>query len=157
MKYKFLTQDELELLENELLQFLIVHGVDGPTWKKMNEEHPEKAVELVGVFSDLVWQRSLEKVKFIEQLNADAFGVFAFHSDYCEFYNLRSKSNDSSCSSFDDFIVLLKENPSQMEITRLTKNYSRPREMEIFEMLNNGLLLSHQSKYDILQNIHKNA
>jgi len=45
MKYRILTADELVHFEEELKQFLIVNGVHGDEWEKMNRETPERAVE----------------------------------------------------------------------------------------------------------------
>ena len=59
MKYRYLTPEELQLFEDELIQFLIVNGIDGPEWEKINKTNPDKARELVGLFSDVVIHRSL--------------------------------------------------------------------------------------------------
>jgi hypothetical protein len=157
MKYKYLTHEELQILENELLQFLIVNGFDGPEWEKMNKEQPDKAIEIVSVFSDLVWQRSLEKVQFGEKIYNHQFLVFSFQKDQIEMLALSSKEQNKMLNTFEDFIELLKTNPAKIEILHQTKAYTSNREEEIFFMMNNGLLLSDHSRYDFLLKLFNNA
>ena len=47
MKYRMLKADELSALEGDLKAFLIVNGIDGSIWERINNEEPEKAVKLV--------------------------------------------------------------------------------------------------------------
>ena len=156
MKYKFLSQEELQLLEQELLQFLIINGIDGSEWERINQNEPEKAVDLVGIFSDLVWQRSLEKVKHGEQIVENQYLVFEFREKEIELIGLRCKSAERP-QSFSAFFAMLESNPSNMDILQATKSYSGNREEEIFSMINNGLLLSNQTNFDFLKNLYHNA
>ena len=157
MKYKYLTHEELQILENELLQFLIVNGIDGQEWEKMNKTKPEKAIEIVGVFSDLVWQRSLEKVQFGEKVQNNQILVFAFQQNQIEMLALSYKNSNPQLDTFEDFIQLLSAEPAQMEIQHQSKAYKTSREEEIFFMMNNGLLLSDHSRYDFLLKLFHNA
>lgn len=49
-----LTEEELSHFSEELKHFLIVNGIHAEEWEMMNRQNPEKACELVGVFSDTV-------------------------------------------------------------------------------------------------------
>jgi hypothetical protein len=44
MKYRRLTQEELTHLEGDLKAFLIINGIEGEAWEKLNQESPEKAL-----------------------------------------------------------------------------------------------------------------
>lgn len=156
MKYKYLNQEELQLLEQELLQFLIVNGIDGDEWKRINQNQPEKAVELVGLFSDLVWQKSLEKVEFGEQISNNHYLIFKFGKDKIEMLGLKC-SRDSELGSFHEFIELLKSDPKAVSLIHQSKAYNSEREHEIFQMMDNGLLLSDKSNFDFLKNLYHNA
>lgn len=157
MKYKYLNSDELQLLENELLQFLIVNGIDGETWKRINQNEPEKAIELVGLFSDLVWQRTLEKVQYGEQIWQNRYMIFEFGSTQIDMYGLLYNKQEKTCNSFQDFLAILKEQPKDIEVFHQTKPYQSTRELELFEMINNGLLLSDQENFNFIKNIYHNA
>lgn len=156
MQYKYLTHEELQHLEEELLQFLIVNGIDGSTWNEMNVHEPEKAVKLVGLFSDLVWQRSLEKVKYGELSFQNQFLIFHFADHEIHLIGLRNTCSNQP-QSFDAWIKLLQESPNNIELIHQVKTYKVQREKEIFEMMNNGLLLSEPDKFIFLQNLYQNA
>lgn len=81
MKYRMLSTEELAHFEEDLKQFLIVNGVHGDEWEQMNRETPEKAIELVGLFSDTVLQKVYEKIRFLEFRSADSCLVFHCLSD----------------------------------------------------------------------------
>lgn len=156
MKYKFLSDGELRLLENELLQFLIVNGIDGSEWQRINSNEPEKAMDLVGLFSDLVWQRSLEKAEFGDIITDKQYLIFQFGKKKVEMFGLRSKATINA-SSLSDFVIHMKSNPIDVELMHQTKSYNMSREEEIFSMINNGLHLCDKANFDFLKNLYTNA
>ena len=48
-----LSQEELELLEEDLKAFLIVNGIHADEWEQMNTAAPEKAIELISAYKDI--------------------------------------------------------------------------------------------------------
>jgi hypothetical protein len=65
MKFKILSKDDLSHLEEELKHFLIANGVSNEEWISMNETNPDKAIDLVELFSDVVYQKVFEQLKFV--------------------------------------------------------------------------------------------
>ncbi|WP_430405394.1 DUF6495 family protein [Fluviicola sp.] len=49
MKYRILSDEELQHLEGDLKAFLIINGVHGEEWAKLNQEDPQKAAGISGV------------------------------------------------------------------------------------------------------------
>ncbi len=49
-----LTEEELNVLSEDFTQFLVVQGIDDESWRKMNLENKEKAIQIVEIFSDTV-------------------------------------------------------------------------------------------------------
>lgn len=156
MKYKYLSDDELHILENELLQFLVVNGIDGSEWQRLNDNEPEKAMELVGLFSDIVWQHSLEKAEYGDIITDKQYLIFRFSEKETAMFGLQSKV-PIHASGFTDFVKQLKSNPNQVELIHQTKTYKLSREEEIFAMMNNGLLLCDKANFDFLKNLYNNA
>jgi len=150
MKFRYLTNEELELLEEDFVQFLIVNGVEGKKWEKINSENHANALELVGLFSDLVLQKSLEKVDFGEFSNKSQFFIFAFKSEEIELVAVQSSDPQLDISIFENLIESIQNYPTALSIFKQKKIYSRSREEEIFALMNNGLLLSNQKQFDLL-------
>ena len=61
MRFRKLSKIELEALSEELIQFLVVQGIDDDLWRDINKKSPEKAEELVALFSDTVLQKVYSK------------------------------------------------------------------------------------------------
>jgi hypothetical protein len=66
------------------------------------------------------------------------------------------KNDALDISTFELLSEALKNTPSDIELFRQTKKYQPNREQEIFIMMNYGLLLSEQSRYDLLLKLYTN-
>ena len=67
MRFRCLSKEELQELDSELIQFLIVNHVYKEDWALMNQESPNKAKELIEMFSDVVLEKVYNKVFFLER------------------------------------------------------------------------------------------
>ena len=71
-----MTNTELESLSEEFIQFLVVQGIDDQMWRDINTKTPEKANDLVSVFSDTVLKKVYSKVKFMSFVSEQVFSIF---------------------------------------------------------------------------------
>jgi hypothetical protein len=69
MHYPCLSLAQLEALETDFVAFLIVNGVEGETWKTINETNPSKAQELATLFSQVVWEKVLKETKYVKRVS----------------------------------------------------------------------------------------
>lgn len=146
-----LTNEELQPLEEDLKHFLIINGVDGDEWKKINEQNPDKANELVGIFSDTVLQKVYEKIKFLEFRTNDSCLVFALREAAIELISINAKPG-STCnlSTPESVHDALMNQVDQLTFFRSKKEYHTVREAEIHEMLESGCVPSHESFWMML-------
>lgn len=152
MKYRMLTHEELIPLEDDLKHFLIVNGVEGDTWAKLNRENPQKAEELVALFSDVVLQKVYEKIKFLEHRSEKSCLVFKFAENEIELISISNKGlGDLSTPEgiHDCFVNRSKE----LSVFKTTKKYSDVREMEIHRMLEQGCVLSNEAFWISLEKV----
>ncbi len=145
MKYRILTDEELPLFEEELKHFLIVNGVHGDEWEKMNREHPEEAQKLVGLFSDTVLQKVYEKLKFIEHRTPTSCMVFKLNNDGIEMISINAKSDAVDLSTPEGIHEALIHQSAALTFFRHTKEYTKERELEIHEMLEQGCVNSSEA------------
>jgi hypothetical protein len=143
MKYRRLTNEELIPLEEELKHFLIVNGVHGEEWEKINKENPVRASELVEVFSDTVLQKVYEKLEYLEHRSAQTCMVFRCMGDSTELIVLQRKPDTSVDLSTPDSIhdALVKQLDSITFYTSSRKN-TKERELEIHQLIEQGCVLS---------------
>ena len=66
MKYRRLSVEELEQLEPDFIRFLATNSIAGEDWVKMKANNPERSNELIDLFSDLIFERTLKKVEHLE-------------------------------------------------------------------------------------------
>ena len=64
--FRILTVEELELFKKEFIEFLVVNGIEGNDWTKINKDNPEQADEFIRLFSEVVFTGILRKVKFLD-------------------------------------------------------------------------------------------
>lgn len=154
MKYRMLTDEELIPLEEDLKHFLIVNGIDGPEWTRINESAPDQALQLVGLFSDTVLQKVYEKLQFLEFWSVESCMVFHCTADHIDLISLSRKPN-SRCdlSSASSIHQALAHSPGELLFFRSTKHYSGNRELEIHTMLTNGCIPSSRDFWMLLEQV----
>lgn len=154
MKYRILSDEELQHLEGDLKAFLIINGIHGEEWEKLNREEPQKAMELVELFSDQVLQTVYEKVKFLEHRTPESCIVFHFGEKEQELIAIQ-KNPDSmvDLSSVEGIHAALTKTPGDLSFFTSKKNYNDPREQEIHQLLEQGAVLSDSGFWDSLKKI----
>lgn len=154
MKYRLLTDDELRHLEEDLKHFLIVNGVHDTEWEAMNRDEPEKALQLVGVFSDTVLQKVYEKLQFLEFRSPDACLVFNCLPEEQVVIALNRKSGTSvDLSTIEGIHSALSESIGDLSFFRSKKLYAKTREEEIHQLLDGGCVMSSKEFWEALEKI----
>lgn len=154
MKYRILSDEELQHLEGDLKAFLIINGVHGEEWAKLNQEEPQKALELVELFSDQVLQTVYEKVRFLEHRTPDSCIVFHFQEQEQELIAIQ-KNPDSNCdlSTIEGVHEALTKSTNHLSFFTSKKNYALSREMEIHKLIEQGAVLSDAVFWNSLKEI----
>ncbi len=143
MKYRMLKADELSALEGDLKAFLIINGVDGSTWEKINNDEPEKAIKLVEMFSDNVLQIVYEKIEVVEFRSTNTCIVFLLEQEQMRLISLVTKPGSTvSLESPETIHDVLTNNLDQIDVFQSVKKYSSNRESEIHTLLEQGCVPS---------------
>lgn len=154
MKYRMLTNEELIPLEEDLKHFLIVNGVDGKDWENLNQNHPDKALSLVQLFSDTVLQKVYEKIRFLEFRSPESCLVFHCQSDEIELIAIQSKTDSGADLSTPESIhEALTKCPNNLSFFRSSKPYSQVRETEIHQMITQGCVPSSERFWLLLEKV----
>ena len=92
MKYRRLTLEELNDMETEFVRFLVSNTVTADDWEKIKKENPERAEGLIEIFSDIVFDKVLEKVKYVEHRSRYDIKTFRCLEDKIELLGLKVSS-----------------------------------------------------------------
>jgi hypothetical protein len=153
MKYRMLTEEEMQIFDEDFKHFAIANGVSAEEWQEMNDSNPDKALKLVEIFSDTVLQKVYEKIKFIEHRSPQACMVFHLKPEEIELISINSTGEKADLSTPESIHESLVSNPDQLSIFKTSKKYSKSREEEIHQMLEQGCVNSSEAFWILLEKV----
>lgn len=158
MKYRRLTDAELKELEKEFVNFLVANTITADDWVKIKALDPEKSEVLIELFSDVVLDKVLRKVQFIEHRDERDLIVFHCGKDEIELFGLTvSEELEVDLTNEASVISMLLNSEmldGKVKSFRQTKPYTKARELEIFEMIQSGCLITDDSIYNTLKGLY---
>ena len=153
MKYRMLTNEELQVFDEDFKHFLIVNGVSNEEWVEMNKSDKEKATSIVELFADTVFQKVYEKMKFVEHRSDESCLVFKFNTENIELISINRKSKDVSLSTPESIHEALVKYPEFLTAFKTEKAYSKERELEIHDMFTQGCVNSSEAFWIMLEKV----
>lgn len=158
-KYRLLTQEELKPLEEDFVKFLSANTVAADDWEKIKKEDPKKAEGLIEIFSDIVWDKALEKIKCLEARTEKDMKVFSFQDEESmEMIHLKIGSDkDFSLIDQEDLKKVTNGEASladfDPELYTGKRDLKKDRKREIFEMMEQGCTPCPEALYYALENM----
>ena len=149
MKYRSLTDDELSELEEEFKHFLITNNVYTEEWEKLNKTKDKKVQELVEMFSDIVLDKALKNIKFLEHITPQDIKSFKCEEDKMVLIGVASKNQNIDFTK--DTLADFKD---ELDIFKTTKPYNKEREMEVYELLSSGCSIINEERFKKLELAH---
>lgn len=150
-KYKRLSTDELQALEKEFINFLSSMQITGADWEKIKLNETSKAEELIAVFSDVVYDKVLSKIKFLEYRDKKTLNIFKCMDDKISLVGLRVKEHSSLDLTASDILSQWTNNDtSSVNIVKSEKVYVKERGVEVFELLQTGCLITDDKLFNLL-------
>jgi NAD-specific glutamate dehydrogenase len=157
MKYKRLTLEELNTLEKEFIQFLSSAQITASDWEKMKSAEPKKAEELIDVFSDVVYDKVMQKIKYAEYRDEKTLNLYYFGNEKVELVGMKVSANSKLNLNSDDLFKEWKtNNDAGVNIFKSERIYIKQREEEVFEMLQNGCTITNEKYFKLLSDCFKN-
>jgi phenolic acid decarboxylase len=128
-KYRLLTADELHVLKKEFIDFLVVNGIAANDWEKIKKEDISKAEKTIELFSDVVLEGSLRKIKYLKKIEKTTMYFFRFDEE-------------------EAHLILLEQNQETQQVKKSSKKYQKSREEELFKMLNSGCEIDEKELFE---------
>lgn len=146
MKFRRLTLEELNELEEDFVQFLVANTVTGPDWEKIKTEQPDKAENLIELFSDIVFEKIIKGINYMEFKIADDIKTFHCLENKIILNAIRI-DGETNIDLRDDLppqelMKQVHESGAKMQIYSAEKDYRPNREQELFRMLEGGAQIS---------------
>ncbi len=149
MKFERLSNKELQSLEKEFIEFLVVNTIIAADWEKIKKENPEKAEKLIDLFSDMVWGKSLGKIKFLEHRTPTSIKVFNCKKEVIELIGV-----DAEHQAFSSKNIVFDPN-KKYSLFQHKKKYHPDRETELYKMLKSGCYIADKKHFEILKKLNE--
>lgn len=140
MIFKRLSEEDLKQLEKEFVDFLVLNGITADDWVKLKEEKPQNASAMIDSFSDAMYAGMMRKVKYLEHITPTEIMCF-----YCQPEQIVLAGIETTDASIDFTTSDVKEliqHSQDLQVYTTTKKYVKPREVEVFELMEKGATLS---------------
>ncbi|MBL7883044.1 MAG: hypothetical protein JNL69_03175 [Bacteroidia bacterium] len=155
MIYKQLSSEELKALEKDFIAFLAHAQITGPDWEKMKQNELAKAEELIDVFSDVVYDKVLKKIKFLEYREPKSLHIYKCNNDNIELVGLKvNEHSNLNLTAENVFEQWNANNNASVTIVKSKRDYIKEREMEVFELLQTGCLITDDKLFTVLSKLN---
>lgn len=145
-KYRRLTLDELELLKEDFIRFLAAQSITGSDWESIQKKDPERHNQLVDNFSDVVLEKTLHNVKFLEHRSQLRILYFQFLETKAKLFGIEFETIPSfpldESFELNQLIDLLEDSSVNYSLLQGERDYEKDRKMEIYQIIQQGAQIS---------------
>ena len=159
-KYRRLNKEELTELEKDFIRFLATNTVTGDDWETLKKENPDKAEGYVDTFSDLVFERILQKAEYMELKSKQDVRTFHCQEETIKMIGILIEGDTSldftQNIAPEQMMQMLSLSQAKLKLYSGERKYRKDRELELFELLEQGALISKDGAlYKTLQGLKK--
>lgn len=145
-KYRILNSEELQTLEKEFVDFLVVNGITAPDWQIMKERQKTEAEQMLVLFSDVVFEGIMRGTQFLEYWEPS--GIKTFHCQQSDIVLVGVEAKPGTTFNFMQTPMQeIFKSSSDLSVYESRKHYTKVREVEIFEMMQQGCQRTDGSLY----------
>lgn len=151
MKYRQLTKEQFEELHEEFAKFLATQSIDVKEWNEIKADKPKVAEDEMNVFSDLVWDKVLTKVNYLEHFSINSINLFRCDSE--EIQRIVVKIDKQNFSFFDaeDYKWFVDNSKDDsIDYFKGQKPYLKDRNLELFDLIEKGSAITKGELYEAI-------
>ena len=154
MKYSRLTKEQFEELHQEFINFLATQSITADEWSEIKQNKPEVAEQELDVFSDLVWEGVLKKVKFLEHISSSQMNLFQCLENEMRLIALKIKNNAIDLSTKEGFNWFRNNLLSDdVEFFSAKKSYSEDKALDKFKLIEQGAVITKGDLFKYFENL----
>jgi len=154
MKYRRLTSDQLNEMHNEFAKFLATQKIDADKWQEIKDTNPELVQEQLDLFSDLVWEKVLNNVKYIDHIDKKQLNLFRANPETINRIVIKCDKSDFDFRNKKDYMWFIDNSTHKsFSYFKGEKPYTKERNDELFEMLLKGSYISDGKLFESVNKI----
>ncbi len=153
MTYRILTKEQFESLHEEFAKFLASQQIDAKEWQQLKAEKPDVVEEEMSIFSDMIWEDVLSKTDYLEHFSPKVINLFKCAKDNIERIVIQV-NKEIDLTQKEDYQWLLKHlNDESIEIFTGVKTYNSVRNLEVFDLIEKGAVISKGDLFKVFKQI----
>lgn len=152
MKYSRLSKEQFESLHQEFALFLAAQSIDKTQWNQIKSDNLSMTEELMDLFSDMVWDQSLDKITYLE--NRSDYHLFLFKCENARIDLILIRVEKDCPSLMDkDYKQWLAKNLSdpRVDIFESSRTFQETLKEEKFKLMNQGAKVSDGETFEDLK------
>lgn len=156
MKYARLTKEQFEELHEEFITFLASQTITADEWKEIKKNRPEVAEEELDLFSDLIWEGVLAKVKFLEHISPQQLMLFQISETHIDLIAIRISNKNIDITTGYGYKWLQQNlQDDTVSLYTSTKAIKDDRNRDIFVLIQQGAVITKGELYSYFRDLLK--
>jgi len=154
MKYARLAKEQLEELHQEFINFLATQSITNEEWNDIKANKPEVAEDEIDIFSDLVWEKVLNGVEFLEHFSKNQMHLFKLEDSKMNLIGIKV-NNPSIDITTQEGYGWLRANLMNEEVAFYTssKKYGEDKNLDKFKLIQQGAQITKGALYEYFDNL----
>lgn len=151
MKYRYLTYQELTVVEDDFSNYLYDHGFNQYEWKVLQDQNSDQALSLLEDYSDLIFDRLVQNVEYLEYRSDKQLRAIEVHKDHM--VSIGIQIPEKSNIDLTDISSLSEIEESEEQPYRCFKEvtpYNTDRDHEVFDLIESGCYVVDSSVFEQL-------
>ena len=154
LQFRRLTDEELQALESDFINFLVVQGIPAEDWQRIKAQDPDRTEDLIASFSNMILHTVLEKTTYLEHFTKKQVFVFAFEVDQVHMITMSSDDLDTDFTDHDYIHHAMQHPPADLQIGKQSKSIDPlHKAQEVWSLIQTGCLVSDGKLYEVLKKI----
>ena len=146
MKYRRLSNAELQELEKDFVKFLAANHITADDWVKLKKNDLTKVEDLIQIYSDIVFDKTLGNLEYLEFKTKYDIKTFHCQAEKMVLMGIAVAPNSGVDFTQDldaqKIMEQIKASGQDLQIYTAEKAYNGNREKELFQMMESGCLIS---------------
>ncbi|WP_310994113.1 DUF6495 family protein [Aequorivita marina] len=156
MKYARLTKEQFEELHKEFINFLATQSITADEWTEIKTNKPELAEQELDIFSDLVWEGVLNKVKYLEHISPKQMMLFHITEAFIELVAIKIESDNVDITTEYGYKWLQQNlHDDVVSLYTSTKALKEDRNKDIFALIQQGAVITKGDLYTYFSDLLK--
>ncbi len=156
MKYARLTKEQFEEMHPEFINFLASQSITADEWRLLKSERPEVAEQELDVFSDLVWEGVLGKVKYLEHFSPNQLMLFHVSNAFMDLIALKIDDQNIDITTEYGYKWLQQNlHDDTVSLFTSTKAIKEDRNKDIFVLIQQGAVITKGELYNYFKELLK--